>query len=291
MEATNNAEQNKLQLDESELAHLKKQTGIEDVDELTKHVQDVVRRAHEVFGYKYLTSTLFLKSKLARLPVYKHVLEVGKTRKDALFLDLGCGLGHDTRRAASDGYPVQNLIASDLYPEFWTLGHELFKSTPESFPVPFIPGDAFNNDFIPDRKPFMENPNTPRPSMDSLVSSKSLAGLQGHLSFIHASALFHLFREEPQRQLAKKFASLLSPVPGSVIFGLHRGSPEPREKTNHRGETIFCHSPESFKRVWTGGEGEEGVFPPGSVEVEVVPFQIDRLGEEYYLLVWSVKRI
>ncbi|THV02823.1 hypothetical protein K435DRAFT_836167 [Dendrothele bispora CBS 962.96] len=269
-------------LDSGELALLKEHSGIQDTEELTRHIQDVVQKAQQVM------------LKFTDLPAYKHVLEVGKSREDALFLDIGCGLGHDTRRAAWDGYPMENIIASDLCPEFWTLGHEMFKSTPETLPVTFIPGDVFDNNFIPDEKPFTESPNAQRPSMTSLVSSKSLAGLQGHISFIHASALFHLFGEESQRQLAKKLASLLSPVSGSMIFGIHRGSEhaEPEQRVNSGGETRFYHSVESWKRLWTGGEGQEGVFPPGSVEVEVDVRQLSIPPEDIHqLLLWSVKRV
>ncbi|THV02822.1 hypothetical protein K435DRAFT_748699 [Dendrothele bispora CBS 962.96] len=298
MDTTADTKQNKFQvdltlLDAGELALLQKHTGIQDTEQLAKHVQDVVEKARQVFGYGYLTQLLFLKSKFTHLPAYKHVLEIGKSREDALLLDIGCGLGHDTRRAAWDGYPLKNIVASDLYPEFWTVGHEMFKSTPETFPVPFIPGDAFDNDFIPDREPFMESPNTPRPSTDSLVLSKSLAGLQGHITFIHASALFHLFGEDAQRNLAKKLASLVSPVPGSMIFGIHRGSDDvkPEEKMDSRGEKRFYHSVESWKRLWMGGEGQEGVFPPGTVEVEVGVRQLPMPEGMYHLLLWSVKRV
>ncbi|THU75152.1 hypothetical protein K435DRAFT_707592, partial [Dendrothele bispora CBS 962.96] len=195
--------------------------------------------------------------------------------------------GHDTRKAISDGYPTHSVIASDLEPEFWSLGHELFKSTPETFPVPFIPGDVFDDAFVPDKEPLLDGPaSTERPT--SLQSLTSLAPLQGHVSFIHASALFHLFQEEPQRKLAKKLASLLSPASGSMIFGLQRGSVEPKEADNTRGENIFCHSAESWKELWIGERGQ-GIFPPGMVEVQADLVQPPyRVG---HMLVWSVKRV
>jgi len=136
----------------------------------------------------------------------------------------------------------------------------------------------------------MELPTSERPSLQSLASTKSLSSLQGHISVIHVSALFHLFKEEPQRRVAQKLASLLSPVPGSIIFGLHRGLPEPGEITNvgKAKDTIFAHSPESWRKLWIR-EGDEGVFPPGMVEVESSITQIP--GTAVYMLAWSVKRI
>ncbi|KAF5344030.1 hypothetical protein D9758_012874 [Tetrapyrgos nigripes] len=274
------------ELNADELALLQSQTGIQDMDELKRHV----------FGYRCLTSTIFLRSKFAYQPIYKHVLGLGKTRKDAIFLDIGCALGHDTRKVVADGYPVQNVVASDLQPEFWTLGHELFKSTPETFPVPFIPGNAFDEAFIPDCPPFDNDrhlPSTEKPTRSILTPSKSLAPLQGHVSAIHASALFHLFVESQQRVLARKIASLLSPEPGSVIFGIHNGAATPGEHANRRGESVFWHSVESWKKLWIGGEGEEGVFPHGTVDVDAKLLERKLSSHETnrWFLVWSVKRV
>ncbi|KAF5342833.1 hypothetical protein D9758_013379 [Tetrapyrgos nigripes] len=288
------------ELTEGELALLKSQTGIEDMDELQKHVESVAYKAFKIFRYYYLTQTTFLKFKLDYIPIYKHVLELGKTRPNAIFLDIGCGFGHDTRKAIADGYPIQNVVASDIHPEFWNLGHELFKSTPESFPVPFIPGDALDDAFIPDCPPFdneTRKPSTEKPSQATLASAKSLAPLQGHVSAIHASGLFHLFVEEQQHVLANKLASLLSPEPGSAIFGIHRGASEAKEITNIREEKTFLHSEDSWTRLWVGKEGEgEGVFPKGMVQVDVRLYDLKpstdgTTSSDFTLLVWSVKRI
>ena len=80
-------------------------------------------------------------------------------------------VGNDARKAIADGFPVHNVIASDLEEgtethmsialvtydvilEFWRLGHTLFKSSAETLPVPFIPGDAFNEAFLKQVPPF-----------------------------------------------------------------------------------------------------------------------------------------
>jgi len=43
---------------------------------------------------------------------------------------------------------------------------------------------------------------------------------------MYASLLFHLFSEEKQLHLLRALAGLLSPEPGSMIFGLHIGLAE-----------------------------------------------------------------
>ena len=89
-------------------------------------------------------------------------------------------------------------------------------------------------------------------------SLTSLTPLQGHVSAIHASSLFHLFEEVKQLELGKRLASLLSPVPGSLLFGAHVGLPEKGIRNGNK----FCHSPESWKELWDGT-----IFPKGTVDV------------------------
>jgi hypothetical protein len=172
----------------------------------------------------------------------------------------------------------------------------LFKSTPESFPVKFLPGDIFEPSFLEPREILDTKPSSAVPDLSSLTS---LTPLLGHVSAIHASAFFHLFSEERQLQLAKLFASLLSPEPGSIAFGSHVGLPQkgPRMGVRQPGQKeaatrMFCHSPQSWTEMW------ENVMGKGKVEVWATIKEVQRrdcvvIGEDTrsYILTWSVKRI
>lgn len=57
-----------------------------------------------------------LRTKVNRYPAYQQLLTMGKERRAALFLDIGCGVGNDVRRAVADGFPASQAIASDLHP-------------------------------------------------------------------------------------------------------------------------------------------------------------------------------
>ena len=173
---------------------------------------------------------------------------------------------------------------------FWDLGHELFKSTPESFPVPFVGGDVFDPSILEPVAPYKETPQAPIPALSSLTS---LNPLRGHVSVIHASSFFHLFSETRQLQLARALAGLLSPEPGSVMFGSQIGSPVKGLKQSSNGGRMFCHSPESWRELWVGP-----VFKQDNVEVEILLKPIDRnyfgmLVEtpEVAVLIWSVTRV
>lgn len=167
---------------------------------------------------------------------------------------------------------------------FWDCGHELFKSDPETFPAAFIAADAFDPDLIaPLSHLHTEEPKTPIPPLRTL---KSLTPLQGHVSAIHTSSFFHLFNEAKQLELAKRLATLLSPIPGSIIFGSQIGRPDlTGGNTLLHNRAIFLHSPDSWRELWNGQ-----VFDKGSVRVDAELRRIERpdLGEHIDLLIWSV---
>ena len=84
--------------------------------------------------------------------------------------------------------------------------------------VRFVPGDVFDTNYLALAPPAHEEPSTAAPALSSLAT---LTPLLSRVSAIHASMFFHLFDEEKQRALALRLAGLLSPRPGSIIFGRH----------------------------------------------------------------------
>ncbi|KAM5539470.1 hypothetical protein V8D89_006922 [Ganoderma adspersum] len=284
-------------MDEQGLTFIKAETGIEDEEELKKHILAVRAEGYSIYPYGCLMRFAFLQLRLARLPAYGQLLALGKERKDAIFLDIGCCFGYDLRKAIYDGFPKETTIASDLHPEFWALGHKLFKSTPETFPIPFIPGDAFDPAFLEPTAPFTAS-NPPRNRRPDLSTLTSLSPLRGHVSAIHASAFFHLFEEEKQAELARSLACLLSPEPGSMLIGGHRGLVEPgvlREDRRGNAQVIkrFGHSPESWKELWDGH-----IFEKGTVRVDAILNEVKRpdvtgvlADTKFYTLWWSVTRL
>ncbi|KAL6303050.1 hypothetical protein BKA93DRAFT_735608 [Sparassis latifolia] len=286
------AEESYYSLSDEELAFFKSQTDIQDEGMLKAHIILVQALAFAVFPYACIRRFTFLKYVISRMPKYEHLLKLGRERKDAIFLDIGCCFGNDVRKAVADGFPIENVIASDLEQEFWNLGHSLFNSTQEKFPVPFLRGDALDEAFLPVSPPLRTPAETPAPALSSLTS---LAPLHGRVSAIHASSFFHLFGESQQAQLAHSLGALLSPVPGSVIFGAHAGMPTPcaLDEESSRKKQYFCHSPQSWVELW------EGVFGEGMVQVDarldpasgtnILPTADNRPGK--YTLVWSVMRV
>ncbi|KZP00333.1 hypothetical protein CALVIDRAFT_533344 [Calocera viscosa TUFC12733] len=229
-----------LNLDPDEKAFFKQTTKIEDETELNAHICVVQEEAYKVFPCPCIRNFNFTKLKISRLNAYPQMLELVKTRPDAIYLDIGCCFGNDARKAVVDGYPMQNIICSDLRAQYWELGHELFRDT-DTFRVPFIAGDAFDPAFL---SPTLVEKHGPRPALNQV---KTLNELQGEISVIHASSFFHLFDEEHQEKLAYLTATLLSKKPGSLMFGSHGGMAVPGTR-NERG--AYGHSPESWTQLW-----------------------------------------
>lgn len=173
-----------------------------------------------------------------------------------------------------------------MFPAFWDYGHELYRSTPDTFPATCLVGDVLDPNFLPPGTVSIRVPESPCHEIQSLTS---FCSLKGRVSAIYVARFFHLFNEEEQEELACKFASLLSPEPGSTIFGAQIGIPE-RSPTDS-SSSFFCHSPDSWRELW-----EDKVFAGHSVKVDGRISQVSEQirkpgGSNEYLLTWSVVRL
>lgn len=174
------------------------------------------------------------------------------------------------------------------------MGHRLFRSTKETFQATFVVGNALDSAHLAAAPVLTSPPEGPPPTLASLTS---LNPLRGHVAAIYVGAFFHLFTEEQQAQIVRALAGLLSPVPGSMIVGMHSGAESQKgTQTAVRGIgeggliTQFKHSPETWTELWDGD-----AFEKGAVKVETaVRKRVTTVGTttvEHVGLVWSVTRL
>ena len=113
---------------------------------------------------------------------------------------------------------------------------------------------------------------------------------------IHASSFFHLFSEASQLHVARALAGLLSPEPGSVIFGSHVGKADKGFTASPSGvHQMFCHCPESWAQLWDGVVFEKGVVVVKANLVEIEREDPDAHQSTFFakftILEWSVTRL
>ncbi|KAG2747154.1 hypothetical protein P692DRAFT_20835931 [Suillus brevipes Sb2] len=200
---------------------------------------------------------------MSRHAKYQSVLQLGRDCRSPLLLDLGCCFGNDARKAVADGWPITGMISTDLRQELWDLGH-------------FIAGDCLDPAFLSSESGHMSR------SPPDLSSPASLNDLHGKLTAIHASSVFHLFSAEQQASLVRAVAALLSPVPGSIVFGSHVGLPKQgtiREEILGMTVEMYCYDPESWNKLWE----DAGPFKTEAALKEVIAPN----GETGWVMVWS----
>lgn len=170
---------------------------------------------------------------------------------------------------------------------FFDLGHDLFKTSSASYPINFVAGDIFKPETLQIFSPFDGPPSTERPDLSTLTSLNPLAV---HCAAIYVGNVFHLFSEQNQLHLARALAGLLSPLPGSMIFGIHGSNLQKGVLyAEHAGRAMnmFYHSPESWAAIWDGK-----VFGKGKVRIDATVDRVDKgLGLAYWQLRWSVVRL
>ncbi|KAG8735725.1 hypothetical protein FRC10_010225 [Ceratobasidium sp. 414] len=125
----------------------------------------------------------------------------------------------------SDGYPSQNIIATDLRQDFWNLGFELFKDDASKFPVSFVRGDILSPTLLDTGAKKLDT----RPDLS-----------KGPLSC----------GVEDQLKVARGCVSLLTGLSGATVFGAHIGAPKSGLFQKSDGKSMFCHSPESWEEMW-----------------------------------------
>lgn len=180
--------------------------------------------AWNLFPYCCVGRFTFLDLSVRLAPEYPEVLS--RVKAGEKYLDVGCCFGQDIRQLVYDGAPPQNVYGTDLEAGFFRLGHKLFKDR-ATLSSEFIAADMTSTE------------------------EKPLDHLEGTFSFIHASSFFHLFDWATQVQCAINCVRLLKPQSGSIIFGRHSATNEPKEiRHPERGTKLYRHSDVSWKKMW-----------------------------------------
>ena len=124
----------------------------------------------------------------------------------------------------SDGAPSSAMSGMDIEPAFFDLGYEIFRDR-DNMHATFLAADL------------------------TRTSTPSIAPLRFKIDIISAQSLFHLFKLEDQKTVAKHLVSLVKPVPGSIILERQAGGLEVGEKGVLSQESLmFLHNLQTFEQ-------------------------------------------
>ncbi|KAL8709859.1 MAG: hypothetical protein Q9220_005475 [cf. Caloplaca sp. 1 TL-2023] len=217
--------------------------------EIERHIYSIRDKAWGIFPWPCVGEFWFLSFGLAKHPLYRNMV-LPRLKAGQILLDVGACLGQDIRKCVFDGAPADNLYASDLFPQYEALAHELWQDKNR-----FPPGHFFADNILADNDVF-----TAGPLMTQLGP--------GQVDIIAITMFLHLFNYENQLKTATRILRLLSHKPGSMILGSQAGSIDFGEQSLkppfHRGDdgsrrTVFRHNPESFEQLWKAAGKVTGI--------------------------------
>ncbi|KAK9837326.1 hypothetical protein WJX81_006410 [Elliptochloris bilobata] len=209
-----------------ELQFLSDYTGEHDLVALRKHVLHVwhaVKAKCWTFGC--IQVFRFLQPKIVDHPFFPSVVEAGRSADaNQLFMDVGCCFGQELRKLILDGYPEACVVASDLTPDYWNFGLELFKDKGR-LRVRTAFGSLTDLAFVSKRP------------------DAAAAALVGAVTYLWAGAVLHVLSKGDAERFVASAHILLAP--GGVFFGSTGGSEEAGEwwLTPDGQRKRYLHSP------------------------------------------------
>lgn len=224
-------------------------TGIKDRAVLNAHIVSIQKKAYDVVKWPCIQQFRFAIPRLTANPTYAQVIS---NPKDKQWLDVGSCMGTDLRQLILEGFEPKNLYGLDISQELIDYGFDLFMDKDNEKGgkgMNWICANIYNNDSLHvdyiDKVPDLEAAKS-GPVQD-------INEYKGKFDIISAGAVFHLFKEEEQADLAKRLSLLLSEKKESTIFGHHVGLAQPgiyKSNPTYNFYDIFAHSPESFRELW-----------------------------------------
>ena len=213
--------------------------------------------------YPCLGQWSFLRSKLSQAASYEPLL--ASVKDGATILDLACCLGQELHYLAAKGAASDRMYGSDLVPEFWELGSELFCDR-DKFHAKFYQADIFDR------------------------AAPIFSELQGSLDFVWIGAFMHLFDWRGQLDAVQTIIKMTRP--GATVIGAQIGVVEAAETpASWKGETrtTFNHNEDSMEKLWK--EGGEATGTTWKTTATLVKVESGWRGKDAHSLKFEVARL
>ncbi|KIM34568.1 hypothetical protein M408DRAFT_325934 [Serendipita vermifera MAFF 305830] len=242
---------------------------------LLNHILAIQSAIYAVHPYPCIAMFRFLYPTITQHPIYKTTILPLLTAKPSsaaqtppLFLDVGCCVGQVLRQLIVDGVDPTQLTGVDLYQDYLTHGYDLFMDGPDS-----------------------EHPLKSRLEAGDIFDPIFIADLNGRVTVIHISSVFHLFSWDRQLAVAKRLDELLVNTDEGLIVGSQLGVQGGGELAESH---VFRHDSKTFKHLWESvGDGKwdvEVAEHVWDVDLKKHPMKLAREGDVVIVLRFVVKR-
>ncbi|CAO1618216.1 unnamed protein product [Parajaminaea phylloscopi] len=187
---------------------------------LIRHIAERRNAVLEKVNYPCIAGYSYLIPGILYQPCFAEVVQRMSAAKrpdgfEPTFLDLGCGLAQDARALLAfsppGAIPSSRIVAADLNPTLLEAGFELF-------------GDKAGQGKISDVK--WETCDIFR--KEDVERLKSLTHQGTGYDVIWLGSFIHLFSLTAQKEVVRALEYLLSPRPGSIMFGRQTGAARAR---------------------------------------------------------------
>lgn len=114
---------------------------------ISQRAEELRRKYEKILPYGVSRPWSFGIPRIIRHPSYWSIMT--SINEKTKFIDLGCGLGSDTRRVVKDGLKKENVVGIDIKRKFIEIGFELYEDE-DIFGDNFMVCDACNAEFLDD---------------------------------------------------------------------------------------------------------------------------------------------
>ncbi|KAF2095369.1 hypothetical protein NA57DRAFT_59386 [Rhizodiscina lignyota] len=191
-------------------------------DALENHLYPLRDKAFGMGEYPCVGTWDFLQY---RIPMVVHDYDalITRLKHNEKVLDIGCCFGQVLRHLLVDsGAPSENMYATDLHPQLWELGFELFCDR-ERMKAHFIAGDV-------------------------LSISNPLWKLDVKFGIVLAEQFLHLFSWNQNKSILRQLVTNLT-KPGTQVIGFQTANVNAQEYKTQWGHMYF-HNVESLEKLW-----------------------------------------
>lgn len=201
-------------------------------DHVVKVHEEIRQREHV---YRCISAFSYLTPKCRLHPKYQECIELLLQDRNARILDLGTCFGQEVRGLIQSGVDPSQITASDLLPNYWNAGKDLFLDNME---------EVANLRGLNQTQTLFGDWATP------ITCGDITDNLENYFDVIICWAVFHVLSKEQVDFMIRRIFRVLKP--GGILIGSCRGARESKEwvKTPDSLSRRYLHNASSLAKAF-----------------------------------------